>query len=148
MDDYRWHQSLWNRNIQFLIKFYPYKNHPWIDDKNHPILDDFEIIQYWMFKNTQYWMIIDDISLSIEKNTIIIQIWMIIKLGARRIQMWMVFYWLFSSIFGLGTYLESDNFTEHYIISLPSACEFVLLTLVDCMLRMLQALVHNVTANR
>ena len=41
--------------------------HPENDDKKHPIMEEKGHIQYWMNKIIQYWMIIDDISLSIEK---------------------------------------------------------------------------------
>ena len=49
------------------------KKHLLLDEiisyKNHPVLDDHGIIHYWMFKNIHNWMIVDDTSLSIEKNS-------------------------------------------------------------------------------
>ena len=44
-----------------------YKFHPESDDKKHPITEEKGHVQYWMNGIIQYWMIIDDISLSIER---------------------------------------------------------------------------------
>ena len=55
------------RNIQHWMIILANKCHPESDDKKHPKMEGNHYIQYWMRKIILYWMIVDDISLSIER---------------------------------------------------------------------------------
>ena len=70
MDDYciiNFIQKVMINNIQQWMIIVSYKFHPESDDIKYPIMEEKGHIQYWKNRIIQYWMIIDDISLSIER---------------------------------------------------------------------------------